>query len=152
VTDDGPRPAIDTLGHATGVLAVLVRRARRLASVQKAISRIVPPSLARAIQVTGCSAGELRIQVTNAAVATHLRYRQGQLVSELSAMLDMPLERLVLRVRPEDAGPAQGPLRQGRGISPRAADLLAELAAGESDPSLRQALERLARRRSPEGL
>ena len=162
MTDDGPRPARDALGGATGAFADVLARARRLVRLQRRLeslvslaplappgrkANLVPPAGSTGVQLCGLEDGELRLLAPTAAVATQLRFRERELTAALSREAGVPLRRLVVRVRPtarptERERPAEG----NRGLPSGAAELLGALAAEESDPALRRALARLAGR------
>ncbi|MEE4382966.1 MAG: DciA family protein [Pseudomonadales bacterium] len=150
MTDDGPRPARDALGGATGAFADVLSRARRLARLQRrleSIASIVPPAGVPGLRVCGLRDGELRLLVPSATAATQLRFRERELTEALSREAGVPIRSLALRVRPPGSAPAPEPAVEAeRGVPRGAAELLGALAASETDPALRRALARLAGR------
>jgi hypothetical protein len=163
MTDDGPRPARDALGGATGAFAGVLSRARRLARLQRRLEALLDPArsgsgatIAPALQgpadaaglrVCGLHDGELRLLVSSATAATALRFRERELTEALSREAGVPIRSLTVRVRPPGSAPAPERSAQTERAVPRgAAELLGALAASETDPALRRALARLAGR------
>jgi hypothetical protein len=150
MADDGPRPARDALGGATGAFAEVLARARRLARLQRrleSIASIVPPAGVPGLRVCGLRDGELRLLVPSATAATQLRFRERDLTEALSREAGVPIRSLAVRVRPPGSAPApESAAAPERGVPRGAAELLGALAASETDPALRRALARLAGR------
>lgn len=155
-----PKPALDVLRE--GNLGATLQRARRLQILQDRVASALPPDLAAHCRVVGLDGGHLRLLVSNSMRATQLRYRTRQLIDALAGdaparneaaapradALREPVRDVSFSVRSlPDAGPASGRSRRPLGISPTAAQLIEEAAQAESDPTLREALLRLARRR-----
>lgn len=163
MTDDGPRPARDALGGATGAFAGVLSRARRLARMQRRLDALLDPARsgsdasigpamrgsagAAGLRVCGLRDGELRLLVPSATAATALRFRERELTEALSREAGVPIRSLTVRVRPPGSAPAPERSEETERAVPRGAgELLGALAASETDPALRRALARLAGR------
>jgi hypothetical protein len=160
MTDDGPRPARDALGGATGAFADVLSRARRLARLQRRLDALLDPARTDSsagigaatigpagLRVCGLRDGELRLLAPSATAATQLRFRERELTEALSRDAGVPIRSLAVRVRPPGSAPAPERATEAERAVPRsAAELLGALAASETDPALRRALARLAGR------
>lgn len=143
----GPRPALEGAAESQA-LGGLLRRARRLAQVQKRVRGALPADLAEDCHVVGVDSGHLRLLVSSSVRAAALRFHQAAILGGLRSMPGGPVRRLSVVVRPPSgADRRDGRPRRPLGISPGAAGHLDAAAAQETDPDLRRALERLARRR-----
>lgn len=160
MTDDGPRPARDALGAATGAFATVLARARRLAALQRRLDALLEPARTDAsagtgsatigpagLRVCGLRDGELRLFAPSATAATQLRFRERELTEALSREAGVPIRSLAVHVRAPAHAPGSGRSTGAeRGVPRSAAELLGALAASETDPALRRALARLAGR------
>jgi hypothetical protein len=151
VTDDearggGPRRALEEAAESR-TLGGLLRRARRLGTVQRRVRAALPRDLAEDCHVVGVDSGHLRLLVSSSVRAAALRFHGAAILAALRDLPGGPVRRLDVVVRPAVTDPGDGRSQRPIGLSSRAADHLAAAAEDESDPELSRALARLARRR-----
>lgn len=117
--------------------------------LQQAWHGCVPEPLGSHVHPVRYVAGLLFLQVSTPAWASRLRHERPALIGLLRkspAFRDIgdirfrvvPIEPIAASTRPHSAGPSR--------MSPRAADLVAKTAGSIADPSLRDAMKRLATR------
>lgn len=126
-------------------VADMLRTAGELERLQRLTEQALKDPVLE-FQLTGMVGDSLRLQVATAAMATRLRYQQRRLLKIVAELSGRPLRRVEVRIAPR-ARPATPPAAAPPlGISRDAAAQLRSLAEDEADPSLRQALQRLATR------
>jgi Uncharacterized protein conserved in bacteria len=129
----------------TGTTARLLEHVRHLQSVNEQLRACIDAEAASHIQVADLSVDRLLIHADSAAWATRLRYLTPQILRCLQQTPSlMTLHRIDIRVSPL----AQPPVRTLHPVvlSRTSAVVLETAAADLSDPALRDALQRLARR------
>ncbi|MBF7142782.1 MULTISPECIES: DUF721 domain-containing protein [Pseudomonas] len=135
-----------TLLREARPLKALLSQAQRLALVKRLLDTQLQPAARAHCQVAKWREGTLVLVVTDGHWATRLRYQQRRLQQGLSGMPEFSgLSRIQFKVQPSVAPPPVG--AAGLDLSDSAADSLQETAENIADPSLRAALERLARHR-----
>ncbi|MCB1877563.1 MAG: DUF721 domain-containing protein [Chromatiales bacterium] len=114
---------------------------RNLALIREQLPETLRP------QVLGVShnAGQLRILVSSPLWATRLRYLEARLLEVWHELGGETCTRVKTRVQPIQAGPDHKP-RRATPLSSNSASNLNTIAEGVTDPALRVALARLARR------
>ncbi len=124
----------------------LVRRARYLEMVDKALQQILGTSLAGHCRVANISRDTLILQTASVAWGSRLRYLAPRLLEQLSRQLGWDrIKHTKVQVRPEAFPQRETPARRAH-LSRQSAALLRDVANGTEDPDLRDALLRLSRR------
>ena len=144
-TDVGPVALPAQLIAGGSVLGRLVGQAQRLGELQRQVDQLLPATLRGHCIVASLERGHLCLLVSNSVRATQLRYLQKSLLTQLGEQVPEPLHRLRIAVRPPRVRPAPE-ANAPTGVSPAAAAHLTAVAGDETDPELRKALLRLARR------
>ncbi len=145
-TDRGPQALPDRMQPGRSVLGRVVRQAERLIRIERDLNRLLPEGLRHHVSVAGLDTGHLSLLASSSARATQLRFQQRLLQTQLTELTGEPVQRITVAVRPHAiASPKNSPL-EPIGIPAAAAAHFAEMAREESDPELKKALERLARR------
>jgi hypothetical protein len=124
----------------------VLARARAFERLQRRVRALLPEPLARQCHVVGHSRDELRLLVDNPALATQLRFRRTELLAAIADTGAGPAAKLSIVVRPPSPEPPAPARRPAPEVPEAAGADLAGLALTESDPALRAALARLARR------
>ncbi len=136
------------LGAGAGGLAALVRRARRLEAVQREAAAFLGLPLAAHARVANVSGEVLVLLADGPAWAARLRFQARALAAHLNARFGLRIARTRVRIAP----PRPTPAPRGRApIPPAGREALARAARTVTDPDLRAALQRLARRGSKNG-
>lgn len=144
--DHGPKALPERLQPGRSVLGRVIRQAERLIRIEQQLRELLPPALRDHVTVAGLDTGHLSLLASSSARATQLRFQQRQLQAQLAELTGEPVQRISVAVRPRAvASPKSTPL-EPIGIPAAAAAHFAEMAREESDPELKKALERLARR------
>jgi hypothetical protein len=127
-------------------LKALLSQAQRLAVVKRLLDTQLQPAARAHCQVAKWREGTLVLVVTDGHWATRLRYQQRRLQQGLAALPEFNgLTRIQFKVQPSVV--PRNAIGPGMNLSDSAADSLEATAEGITDPSLRAALERLARHR-----
>lgn len=144
--DRGPQALPDRMQPGRSVLGRVLRQAERLLGIERAIKRLLPEGLRDHVTVAGLDTGHLSLLASSSARATQLRFQQRLLKTQLEELTGEPVQHISVAIRPRDkASPDSTPL-EPVGIPAAAAAHFAAMAREESDPELKKALERLARR------
>lgn len=139
-----PRSVRSMLSGSGGVQRLL-DRAQRLAELEKRVLASLPSSLAPHCRVANLRSGVLVLLTDSAALNSKLRFLLPRLTSQLRSEPELAeLTRIELRVAPLASPRASRPVQ--RTLSDSSAELLRSSAEATTDPELRQALQRLARR------
>lgn len=142
----GPRSLPDRLQAGHSQLGRIVRQAQRLLTLQDQTRALLPANLRDHVFVAALDTGHLRLLVSSSARATQLRYLQGRLLEELPARSGESIHHISVAVRPPDRpSPVDQDPAPAR-LPASAAAQFQDMATEESDPGLKSALERLARR------
>ncbi len=131
-----------------GGLERLVRRARRLEALQREAAAHLGLPLAAHVRVADVREGTLVLLADGPAWAARARFHARSLAAHLGRRFGLRLTRTRVRVVPP---PPEAPRRGRPPLPPAAREALLGAARGVSDPDLRAALRRLARRGSKNG-
>jgi hypothetical protein len=138
-----PRSLQQLLG--LGESARLIERIQYLKSLNGQLHICLDPETSSHAQVADLNAERLLVHVDSSAWATRLRYQLPQLLRCLHRHPSLAqLRRIEVRVAPQ-AQPVSPP-PQAASLSAANAAIIDSTADGLSDPALRSALKRLARR------
>ncbi len=141
-----PGTPVSLLCDDSLVLNQLVRRARYLESVDKALQELLGPSLAGHCRVANVTRDSLVLQTASAAWGSRLRYLAPSILQRLSKQLGWSrVKHTKVQVRPEAFPEREKPARRAH-LSRESATLLREVAQNTEDPGLRDALLRLSQR------
>lgn len=129
--------------------ARLIAQTRALGRLTASIRSVVTPGIAQSCWASGIKGETLCMITTNSAAATHLRYQQHEILKhvncELRAELDRPLLKLKIRLTHFREKHPPAPVRTPP-LPVQAARQIEAVADDISDPGLKAALRRLARR------
>lgn len=129
-----------------GTFEEIIQRGRKLQQLTRRIQDLVDPVLAVHCQVVNLRAGSLIVACDSTIWATRLRYEVPSLLEDLRQYSGLnDLVDIQIRVQPVKQRAVQQPRRQIH-LSNDAAHCVQQCANSISDPSLRSALERLAKR------
>lgn len=133
----------------TGSVSELLAHARRLHALSALLHRCLTPELAPHARLLRWEEGQLTVQTDSAAWATRLRYLAPQLLRCLQQLPPFAeARRIEIHIAPVGT-PAATKKPQPAHLSPDSAYLIEVYAATVTDPHLRAALQRLARRGKP---
>ncbi len=138
-------PAAPLCNDSPG-LERLVRRARYLESVDRALQQLLGSSLAGHCRVANINGDTLVLQTASAAWGSRLRFLGPRILQQLSRQLGWDrVQRVKVQVRPEAFPAREMPVRRPR-LSAESAALLSQVAEATAHPALQEALRRLSRR------
>ncbi len=138
-----PRPIQQHL--ANGIIAQLVAHTRDLQAIGRLMQPCLPADLSPHIRLADWSNGRLVLQLDSSSWATRLRYTVPQLIQSLRKMPELAdLRQIDLYVAPQSKSAVK--TNQPLHLSSAGATAIEAGAATISDPALRAALRRLARR------
>ncbi len=127
-------------------LEQLVRRARYLEAVDRALQQLLGPSLAGHCRVANITPDSLVLQTASGAWGSRLRYLAPSILQQLSRQLGWrQVKHTKVQVRPEAFPDREQPVRRAH-LSRESAALLRDVAESTEDPGLRDALLRLSQR------
>jgi len=142
-----PRAITELLAaHFSGSLEQVIQRGKKLQQLTRWIQTLMDPELAAHLQVVNLRDSSLIVACDSTVWATRLRY---EIPALLHAMRKHPglsdLADIKIRIQPAEQRPLQQPKRHAK-LSVDAANCVQQCAESISDPSLRGALEQLAKR------
>lgn len=147
-TDDdaGPTGLAQRLRPGNSALGRVMRQLERLERIEALVHAVLPQALRDHVVVAALDSGHLRLLTTSSARATQLRFQQRSIQAQVREFTGEPVQRVdvLVRSRPVKA-PGDG-FERPANFPPEAAKTFREMAAHESDPGLRRALERLGQR------
>jgi len=127
----------------------LIARARAMDQLTASLRTILPSAMAQNCWISGVNGETLSLTTINSALATHIRYQQREILKhincELRTELAQPLRRLRIRLTHFHKAQAPPPMRRPQ-LPVHAARQIEAIAQDITDPGLRTALRRLARR------
>ncbi|MCC5884871.1 MAG: DUF721 domain-containing protein [Gammaproteobacteria bacterium] len=144
--DRGPQALPDRMQPGRSVLGRVVRQAERLIRIERALQQLLPENLRGHVTVAGLDTGHLSLLASSSARATQLRFQQRLIQTQLAELTGEPVQHISVAVRSRAIDSPKSTPLEPIGIPAAAAAHFAEMAREESDPELRKALERLARR------
>ena len=122
----------------------LVQGAQNIDRLQQLLNQCLQPAAREHCYLAACQNTTLTLIVTNGHWATRLRYQQKRLLQQLQRMPEFSqVLRIQFKVRPP-IQPEQAPVRN-IDFSEHTGELIHASAQAIRDPSLREAMERLAR-------
>lgn len=128
-----------------GQVADLVTRARRIHRLDRAVRRMLEPSLAQHCRVATCRNEVLVLEAASAAWGSRLRLQLAALQQQLQQNR-VPVRRIEVRIRPElDQTATARRTTPRRRLSANAARSIQAAADASPDPDLSAALRRLAK-------
>jgi hypothetical protein len=140
-----PLNTLGTLLGATEELRALQARVRRLRQLQTLYFMAAPRELASSSRVKSYRAGTLFVGADNAAVAAKLKQLAPRLLASLRRM-ESEITKIRIEVQVSGRAPERAYVSRKSSLSPDTATKFHALAAQVSDPGLKSALERFARR------
>ncbi len=124
----------------------LVRRARYLERVDKALQQLLGSPLAERCRVANINHDTLVLQTPSSAWGSRLRYLAPGILQQLSRQLGWDrIKHTKVQVRPEAFRPSAEPARRAR-LSRESAALLRQVAENIEDAALQDVLLSLSRR------
>ncbi len=144
--DSGPTELAQRLRPGSGALGRIVRQLQRLERVEAVVRAALPEALSDHVVVAALESGHLRLLTTSSARATQLRFQQRSIQAQVSDLTGEPVHRVDVLVRPRPIATPEYGFDRPMSFPPEAARTFREMAANESDPELKRALERLAAR------
>lgn len=134
----------DILGE-TRELSTLAVVSRRIAQLQRVYQEAVPPELARSSRIGWAREGVLSIVADTSAMAAKLRQMSTRVLNRLrQSGFEFNSMRIEVQV---DRAAAPPPRNSSKQLSPLALSAIDEALQDISESPLKEALERLARRR-----
>lgn len=147
--DRSAPPALAQVLERSAPLARLLRHGERLARWGRCVDGVVPPSLRGRIRLADVRGDVAVLHVDSPAWHARARFQVPQLLAALKAVPGLEglrgVEVKVARARGE-TGPGEPAATRPRVLTGEAREWLARCAEAETDPALRAALQRLARR------
>lgn len=143
-------PLYKLLRAKKGDVAELVTHARQLGHLSSIVQAMLEPALANHCQLAHFDGSRMVLVADSPVWASRLRFSINTLLSQLRQYSNKfhALSQIEVQVKPIlPSIPA--PATTKRELSAQAAHCLAESAEGIEDPALKQALQRLARRKKP---
>ena len=145
-----PRSTNQILDSAHDILQSLYMQSRHLLALEGQVKQIIPEGVA----VAACRNGCLTLITGSGAVATHIRYRQKEVIASLTRLThNQPaINSLEILVRPEYVSGHTAPPKSSDTapfISASAAKVITETAEHIDHEPLRKALLRLSQRVRP---
>jgi hypothetical protein len=136
---------LGTITKYSSELRQLIRQAEKNESIDSIVEDVLPIMFRGLFQVTSLAGSTLTLTCSSAALATRFRFEQDSILRLLQARFGASKVRQIsIRIRPISKSKAR--IENNRSISKQNAQLLLEEAGRTKDPSLQQALEKLARR------
>jgi hypothetical protein len=142
----GPKRLRGMLRRRQSPLALIADHARALSGLQRRLERAVPATTRGHWHVAGVDTERLLLVVDAPVWASALRYRQGALLDAVAEVIGQRPHTCRITIEPPRLARRQPP----RQLSAAASEHLRSSAASVDDPRLREALERLASRRTRE--
>jgi hypothetical protein len=137
---------IGTLFDRLPELQPMAQKAQRLRALQTLLAASLPAGLAGATAPVISETGELVLFADNGAVAAKLKQMAPRI---LVLLRQRGIEATGIRVQVQLSSRSKPLLQKQISLSATAGETLGELAGRISDPALRSALQRLARRAGP---
>ncbi len=141
-----PHPITDVL-HQNKSLHNLSLHSQRLNQINLALQQALPADFISRCHLANMRDNTLILHTDSASVANLLRFQSDTLCQQISAQCDVTISQLHIKVRPAHTQSAtQLPIRQANLLSADNATLIAATAETTSDPTLKNALAKLAKR------
>lgn len=132
-------------------MARLLQQARALRGLESQLGDLIPSPLDEHCRLLSFRGNTLVLAADSPVWAARLRFHAPLLLKQLSVNQTVNLRTVQVRVRPPDMPPGTGRSSARPHLSGQNAVILNQAARGVTDPGLKAALERLARRRKPSG-
>jgi hypothetical protein len=137
---------LNAILNSSNELSQLANKARQLMALQQSFEQVIPASLKSGCHVMQLDKTILTVSADNGAIASKLRQMTTELVSKLHINgCEVTLIQVVVQV----SAPAYLPATEKPTISQSGKSRLVELADSLTDSPLRDALNRLAKRKDP---
>ncbi len=114
----------------------------QIKQLNKRLTRILPANTGQYCQITSVSEQTLILHCESAAWATRVRFEQKKIVRTFQ---NIGIKSISIQII-QPSKSSQKPTKVAKKLSPKAANLLDQLAAGTTDQKLKSALQRLAQR------
>ncbi len=125
----------------------LQKKSRLLSNYTRELYKIVPSNFTGQCSVCDISSFAITISAPSSAIANQLRYYRNDITEHFSLYLNRPITQISLRISPKVAVSKEKSTKNPC-ISPNAAKQIHSLAETVGNDSLKQSLQKLAKRQS----